>query len=107
VADRETRDPSPALLLGRWQLMRADPALDFTPGVRMEFQPGGRLLYTIAVEGREQVFVLAYRAGEGTIQTDNPAAPHSMNVGFRFGEGDVLILDFSGNRAWFIRTYGH
>ena len=48
-------------LLGTWRLLRADPSLEFAPGVRMEFLDDGQLLYHVDVGGRDQVFNLLYR----------------------------------------------
>ena len=96
-------DDTPPWLLGRWRLLRADPTLDFAPGVGMEFLPFGRLLYSIRVEGREHVLALVYRVEGDMLQTDNPSAPHRTSTRLEHGEGDVLLLDFSGARAVFVR----
>jgi|SRR5687768_2621167 hypothetical protein len=98
-------DPSvvPAWLFGRWRLLRADPSLDFAPGVRMDFRDGGHLLYTIVVEGHEHVISLIYRVTGDMLQTDNPSAPHRTSTRFFLGEADMLIFDFAGARASFVR----
>jgi hypothetical protein len=96
-------DETPPALLGRWRLLRADATLDFAPGARMEFQSGGRLLYTFDVGGRRATVPLVYRVHGETLRTDNPAAPHLAVTRFEFGPGDVLILDFAGARALFVR----
>ena len=93
----------PAWLLGRWRLLRADPELDFAPSVRMEFLVGGRLRYTLDVGGHDQVVPLVYRVVGNTLRTDNPAAPHATSTRFSRGEGDVLVFDFSGPQALFVR----
>lgn len=90
-------------LLGTWRLMRADPALDFAPGVRMEFRPDGQLHYHVDVGGKDQVIGLLYRVEGDVLYTDNPAAPHSMSVRIRHGEGDILHLDFAGVHALLVR----
>jgi hypothetical protein len=90
-------------LLGRWRLMRADPTLEFAAGVRMEFLPAGHLVYTIPIENREMVVELIYRVDGNTLMTDNPLAPHATSTRMEFGPGDVLVLDFAGPRAWFVR----
>jgi hypothetical protein len=94
---------TPRWLLGRWRLLRADPSLDFAPGVGMEFLPYGRLRYTIRVEGRLHELALIYRVEGDMLQTDNPSAPHRASTRFAHGDGDVLLLDFSGARAVFVR----
>ena len=93
----------PAWLLGRWRLLRAEPGLDFAPGVRMEFKLGGRLVYTIVVEGHEHVVKLIYQVEGDTLRTDNPENPHVATSRISLGEGGVLVFDFSGARAWFVR----
>ncbi len=94
--------PDPRLL-GRWRLVRADDSLDFAPNAAMEFQVGGRLRYEFAAGGIQQSVMLVYRVDGDLLHTDNPAAPHARETRFRFGAGDVLILDFAGAVAWFIR----
>ena len=83
--------------------MRSDPSLDFGPGVRMEFQRGGHLRYILSVDGRELVVPLVYRTTGDLLETDNPAAPHAMSTRFTLGAGDMLILDFAGAQAIFVR----
>ncbi len=96
----------PTELLGRWRLLRADPGLEFAPGVRMDFRTGGQLLYTIDVGGRAKVNRLIYRVAGDMLYTEHPAAAHSMTVRFAFGAAGVLVFDFSGVRAWFVRDLG-
>ena len=90
-------------LLGRWRLLRADRALDFAPEVSMEFGEGGRLHYAFEVGDRRQVIELVYRTDGDLLYTDNPAASHAISTHFQFGPGDVLIFDFAGAFAWFVR----
>lgn len=90
-------------LIGRWRLFRADPSLDFAPNVRMEFLDGGRLRYSFDSGGNPQSVMLIYRVEGDVLFTDNPAAPHSTATRFSFGPGEVLVIDFAGAIAWFIR----
>jgi hypothetical protein len=90
-------------LLGIWRLMRADVTLDFAPGVRMEFLPGGHLHYHVDVGGTDQVIALLYRVEGDLLHTDNPDAPHRTTVRIVQGEADVLLLDFAGAQAMFVR----
>ena len=90
-------------LIGRWRLFRADPSLDFAPNVRMEFLDGGRLRYSFDTGENPQSVMLIYRVEGDVLFTDNPAAPHSTATQFSFGPGDVLVIDFAGALAWFIR----
>ena len=93
----------PRWLFGRWRLLRAEASLDFAPGVSMDFRPGGRLRYTIVVEGSEHVIELVYRVDGDVLRTDNPAAPHATATRFGQGAGGVLEFDFAEGRAWFVR----
>lgn len=92
-----------AWILGIWRLLRADPALDFAPGVRMEFRPDGALRYHVDVDGHDQVIDLVYRLEGDVLHTDNPASPHSTSVRIVHGEADVMLLDFAGAQALLIR----
>lgn len=94
--------PDPRLI-GRWRLFRADASLDFAPNVRMEFLPGGRLRYAFDAGGHSQSLMLIYRVEGDALFTDNPLAPHATSTRFWFGPGDVLVIDFAGAIAWFIR----
>lgn len=97
--------PGDLPLLGRWRLLRADPALDFAPGVSMDFQPGGRLIYAFDAGNRRQVVVLWYRVEGDQLHTESPATSHETTAHFMVGEGGALILDFAGVRAWFLPEF--
>jgi hypothetical protein len=100
-----TPDPHavPDWLLGRWRLLRAEAALEFAPGVCMDFQLHGRLLYSFDVGGRDQTVRLVYQVTGDVLRTDNPTSPHAVETHFHRGEAGVLVLDFSGSRAWFVK----
>jgi hypothetical protein len=91
------------ILLGSWRLLRADAALDFAPEVRMEFREGGILRYTFAVGEGRQGIDLRYATVGDVLRTEVPGTTHETTARFEFGKGDVLILDFAGARAWFVR----
>ena len=69
----------------------------------MEFRDGGELRYTIPLEGREFEIDLVYRVEGDLLLTDNHVAPHSTATRFELGAGDVLVFDFAGPRALFVR----
>jgi len=96
------RDRS-AEILGRWRLLRADPTLDFAPEAGMEFRTGGELIYSFLVGEQRVEIGLLYVVSGDLLRTDNPAAPHATAVRFRIGVGDVLVLDFAGAEACFVR----
>lgn len=99
----EIGTPDPSQLLGRWRLLRADDELDFAPGVRMEFRLGGRLFYSFEVGDRRQVIQLVYRVTDDVLHTEYPGAAHDVEARFSFGAGGVLLFDFAGARAWFVK----
>ena len=106
MADLPDDAGATARLLGRWRLLRADPSLEFAAQIRMEFRPGGRLLYELQISEapqRWQSVSLIYRVEGDILHTDNPAASHEIFTRFRFGPGDVLVFDFAGALAWFVR----
>ena len=92
-------------LLGTWRLFRADEALDFAPGVRMQFADNGLLRYHIDVGGSDQVVELFYRVEGDILHTENVIAPHVTSVHFAREGEDVLALDFGGASAWLLREY--
>ena len=96
----------PDWLLGRWRLLRAESALDFAPGVCMDFRRGGRLLYSFSVEGHAQTVPLIYQVEGDVLRTDNPAGAERVVRLDRVRGGGVLVLDFSGARAWFVKEEG-
>jgi hypothetical protein len=95
--------PGAVSIFGRWHLLRADPELDFAPGVTMEFRAGGRLLYGFDVGHQRQVLHLVYRVEGNVLHTEHPDTTHEVTATFAFGPGDALIFDFGGTRAWFVR----
>lgn len=95
--------PAPDWLLGTWRLSKADPALDFAPGVRMEFASDSELRYHVDVGGNDQIVSLIYRVEDDKLHTENLITAHTMCVTFAREGGDVLVLDFGGVFAWLLR----
>lgn len=90
-------------LRGRWRLLRADPTLDFAPGVRMAFVDDDTLHYSFEVGSARQLVELRYRVDGDLLRTEVPGTTHEATARFEFGPGDALVLDFAGARAWFVR----
>lgn len=90
-------------LLGRWRLLRADAGVDLAPDSLLDFRPSGQLQYTIEVEGSVHTFALVWRVNGDLLETASLADGHAMIARIGIGEADVLLLDFSGGRAWFLR----
>jgi hypothetical protein len=98
-----TELPLDRRLLGRWRLMQADSALDFAPIARMEFLAGGRLHYDFEVGSRRQQVRMIFRVEGNTLHTEVLETAHEQSAPFAFGPGEVLIFDFAGRRAIFVR----
>jgi hypothetical protein len=70
----------------------------------MDFRDGGELHYTIPTDGRDFEVELIYRVvGGDVLLTENRSNPHSAATHFELGPGDVLVFDFAGARALFVR----
>jgi hypothetical protein len=69
----------------------------------MEFRPGGRLLYSFDVGDRRHEVRLVYRVEDDRLHTEYPGAAHDVEARFAFGAGEVLLFDFAGARAWFVK----
>ncbi|MFN8582070.1 MAG: hypothetical protein U0163_13995 [Gemmatimonadaceae bacterium] len=95
--------PDPGRLLGGWRLAQADPGLALAPGTRLEFASGARLRYTVMIADRPHVVDLIYRVEGDHLHFAVPAAAHEQTAHVTFGPGDVLVFDFGGPRAIFIR----
>jgi len=93
-------------LHGTWRLMRADPALGFQPGTRMEFLPESRLRYHIPVDGQTVLVDLVWRLDGDLLHTDVVGSPNARTVRVLHGAGDLLLLDFAGPRAMLVREDG-
>lgn len=102
-----TRDPSPSVttawLLGAWQLLRCDAALDFTPGTRMHFHGDATLDYRIPTDGGVLQAQLRWHLDGGVLHTDLVDGSNPVQVGVVRGQAEVLEFDFAGARAWFVR----
>ena len=70
--------------------------------VRPQARQAGVQLSTF-VDGHEHVVRLIYQVEGDTLRTDNPDHPHAVSTRFALGEGGVLVFDFSGARAWFVK----
>ena len=41
------------------------------------------------------------------LHTEYPGAAHDVEARFSFGAGEVLLFDFAGARAWFVKEFVH
>jgi hypothetical protein len=95
--------PDERRLLGRWRLIQADSALEFAPQARMHFLTGGRLQYDFDVGAHRRQVNMLYRVEGNTLHTEVLETSHQQSAPFSFGPGEVLVFDFAGLRAIFIR----
>lgn len=70
----------------------------------MEFLLGGRLNYIFSTGERQHSLALVYRVEGNELHTEDPKTTHQVMTRFAFGPGDVLIFDFGGVKAWFVRV---
>lgn len=91
-------------ILGLWQLLRCDAALDLQPGTRMDFGADGRLVYTIPTADGPLRVVLIWRLTDGVLHTTLEDGSNPVQVGAQCADAEVLTLDFAGPRAWFVRV---
>ena len=90
-------------LLGCWHLKQADPALEMTEPVEMEFKADGRLVYCIQAGDRWQVMLLSYRIEGSELVTDQASHPGEERTAFSLDGEKTLILDYGGAKAVFER----
>ncbi len=102
---REGDDPRPLadLLYGAWRLLRTDAELEFAADARLAFEPDGMLQYAFTVDGVIQMIEMRWHAAADRLSTEVPGAGITRNLRARVGAGGVLILDFGGARAYFVR----
>lgn len=98
---RDAHD-APDWLPGRWRLLRAEVGVELSPGTVMEFRERGDLLYTLVIEGRELHMALRYRV-DGTVLCTESQGSHSSATPFSLGPGGLLVFDFAGAKALFVR----
>ena len=97
-------DASAAWLIGTWQLLRSEAPVEIRPGTRMRFGRDGQLEYTIpAPEGVLRV-TLRWTLADGVLRTAHDDGSNPVEVRAMLGVGDVLVFDFQGPHAWFIRV---
>jgi hypothetical protein len=90
-------------LIGIWVLLRSDAPLEFQPGTQMHFADGGILTYVIPTADGALSLTLRWRLEEGTLHTDHEDGSNPVAVAVTIGDGGVLVVDFGGPRAFFIR----
>lgn len=105
LARRADDDPRPLMeaLPGAWRLLRSDAGLEFAADARLSFNPDGTLDYGFTVEGTSQSIEMRWHAADDRLSTEVPGAGIARNLRARVGAGGVLILDFGGARAYFVR----
>ena len=69
----------------------------------MDFRSEAQLLYSFEVGNRRHVFSLAYSVTGDELRAQSSASSHEVTTHFRFAAGGILIFDFGGAQAWFVR----
>jgi hypothetical protein len=91
-------------LIGSWQVLRCDKPLEIQPGTRMHFGHGQRLDYAIPTVDRMVTVTLRWWLEGEMLHTEHQDGSNPVQVRVSLGEGDVLMFDFDGPRAWFVRA---
>ena len=91
-------------LIGTWVLLRSEAPLEFQPGTKMHFADGGTLTYVIPTADGALSLTLRWRLEEGTLHTDHEDGSNPVAVGVTIGDAEVLVTDFGGPRAFFVRS---
>jgi hypothetical protein len=96
--------PSTDWILGTWQLLRCDAALELQPGTRMHFGTDQRLEYTIPTADGALRAELVWHLADGVLQTELEDGSNPLQVRATLEAADVLTFDFGGRLAWFVRA---
>lgn len=80
-------------LLGRWVTDPADSeSLAEYGDVSLDFEPNGRLTYTIHLAGKRQIMLLTYRVEGNFLVIDQPSEPHEERAAFEMTPTGKLVL---------------
>lgn len=93
-----------ATLLGTWQLVRCDAPLEIQPGTQMQFAAERELTYVIPTAHGTFRTTLDWHFDNGTLHTRNADGSNAVAVGVTLGEAEILVFDFGGPRAFFVRS---
>lgn len=104
MTDRNTPQTTSDWILGRWQLLRCEAALDLEPGTRMEFEADARLEYTIPTATGPLRVPMRWRLDGDVLHTQLDDGTNPVQVIVSLGDAEVLTFNFAGPRAWFVRA---
>jgi hypothetical protein len=93
-------------LLGTWQLLHCDAPLEIAPGTRMQFDSAHRLTYIIPTGEGAMSVELHWRVAGQRLYTQFDDGSNPLDVGVTLGTGDVLVVDFNGAKARYVRASG-
>ncbi len=96
--------PLQSQLPGPWQLLRHESPLELEPGTQMDFGPDGALEYRIPTATGPLRVALRWRLEGNTLHTMLADGGNPVQARVTMGQGDVLMVDFGGPRAWFVRS---
>ena len=102
--DVSSYDTSTDWLIGTWQLLRCEPPLEIQSGTRMQFGANDDLEYSIPAGDRLLHVTLKWRLDGAILHTVHEDGSNPVQVAIAHGDADVLMFDFGGPRAWFVRA---
>ncbi len=104
MTEPELRAATHDWILGTWQLLRADAAIELQPGTRMRFGADQRLEYTIPTSEGALRVMLVWHLDGAMLRTNLEDGSNPLEVSVRIDAAEVLTLSFGGPRAWFVRA---
>jgi hypothetical protein len=94
---------TPDVLPGTWQLLRCEAPLEIQPGTQMQFAAGGTLTYVIPTPSGAARVPMRWSVADGQLRTTLDDGTNPVTVSVALGEAEVLVFDFGGPRAFFVR----
>jgi hypothetical protein len=101
---RENNSAPDERFVGRWKLLKDEGAMEMGEGVTMTFTEDGKLIYVIQQKDSKQIMNLVFRVVGNHLVTNQPSHQQEEKTRFSFDAEGNLILDYDGNRSWFIRV---
>ena len=91
-------------LIGRWTTDPTDrDTLRRFDNVTLEFRPDGSLICTVHGQRRDRHLLLRYRAEDGVLITEGPAAPRPEPARYSVTADGKLRLTEAGRTATYVR----
>ena len=91
-------------LIGCWRRVRSEVTAEDEEAVELQITGEGALQYCTLTKGKWQIMKLTCRSEGDTLFTDQPSAPREERTRFSFDDGETLVLEYDGKKAWYRRS---